>query len=79
MTKKKALRVVSLLMLLIAVAFVFIAINNPQLGRVIYIGPFRLGAAQWRVCYAAYVVVMIGLFIASLFVKERRQQDGRNP
>lgn len=73
MTKKKTLRVVSLLMLLVAVIFVFIAINNPQLGRVAYIGPFRLGAEQWRVCYAAYVVVMIGLFAASFFVKDGRQ------
>lgn len=73
MTKKKTLRVVSLLMLLVAVIFVFIAITHPTLGRVVYIGPFRFGAKQWRVCYAAYVVVMIGLFVASFFVKDGRQ------
>lgn len=72
MTKKKTLRVISLLMFLIAIIFVFCAISNPALGRAIYIGPFRLGAEQWRICYAAYLAVMVGLFVSSFFVKDRR-------
>ena len=72
MTKKKTLRVVSLIMLLIAVIFVFIAVTHPTLGRAIYIGPFRFGVKQWRVCYAAYLVVTAGVFIVSFFVKDGR-------
>lgn len=72
MTKKKILRAVSLLMLLIAVIFVFCAVSNPALGRAVYIGPFRFGAQQWRVCYVAYVIVMVGLFAASFLVKDGR-------
>ncbi len=70
MSKAKRFRRISLVMLLIAVVFVFCALSNPQLGHAIYIGPFYFGADQWRVCYAAYVVVMIGLFVASFFVKK---------
>lgn len=72
MVKKKILRVISLLMLLVAVIFVFIAISCPTLGRVIYIGPFRFGAEQWRGCYAAYTVAMIGMFVTSFLVKDGR-------
>ena len=71
MRKAKLFRRISLVMLFIAVVFVFCALSNPQLGHAIYIGNFRFGADQWRVCYAAYVVVMIGLFISSFFVKDK--------
>lgn len=70
MSKAKRFRLISLVMLIVAVIFVFCAISNPQLGHAIYIGNFRFGADQWRVCYAIYVVVMIGLFITSFFVKK---------
>lgn len=72
MTKKKTLRVISLLMLLVAIVFVCIAVTHPTLGRAVYIGPFKFGYKQWRVCYAAYVIVMISLFVASFFVKDGR-------
>lgn len=72
MTKKKTLRVVSLLMLLVAIIFVLCAISDPALGRAVYIGPFRFGSEQWRICYAAYLAVMVGLFAASFFVKDGR-------
>ena len=67
-TRKRLLRV-SLLMLVIAVIFVFCALSNPALGRTIYIGSFAFGAEQWRVCYAIYLLIMAGLFLASFFVK----------
>ena len=69
-TRKRLLRV-SLLMLVIAVIFVFCALSNPALGRTIYIGSFAFGAEQWRVCYAIYLLVMAGLFLASFFVKNQ--------
>ncbi len=57
-------------MLIIAVVFVFMAVSAP-LGRVIYIGKFAFGAEQKRVCYAIYVIVMVGLFVSSFLVKKR--------
>lgn len=72
MSKRKTFRTISLVMLVIAVVFVFCALSNPQLGHAIYIGNFRFGADQWRVCYAIYVVVMVSLFISSFFVKNKK-------
>ena len=70
MKKKTILRLISLLMLIIAVIFVACALCCPTLGTTIYIGSFAFGAEQWRVCYALYVFVMFALFGASFFVKE---------
>ena len=68
---KKKLRLISLAMFVIAVAFVLCALSAPNLGRTIYIGSYAFGAAQWRVCYAAYAVVMAALFAVSFFVKKK--------
>ena len=68
---KKKLRLISLTMLVIAVVFVLCALSAPNLGRTIYIGSYRFGAEQWRVCYAAYAIVMVVLFAASFFVKKK--------
>ena len=73
MKKKTILRLISLAMLIIAVIFVACALCCPTLGTTIYIGSFAFGAEQWRICYALYVVVMIALFGASFFVKERAE------
>ncbi|MBE6506900.1 MAG: hypothetical protein E7Z72_03095 [Methanocorpusculum parvum] len=70
MKKKTILRLISLLMLIAAVIFVACALCSPTLGTAIYIGDFRFGAEQWRVCYAIYVFVMVALFGASFFVKD---------
>lgn len=67
MSRKAVLRIISLAMLAVAVIFVLCALSNPTLGRVIYIGPFRFGFKQWRVCYGLYTGVMAGLFVASFF------------
>ena len=71
MKTRKLLRRISLVMLIIAVIFVFCALSNPALGHTIYIGSFAFGAKQWRVCYAIYLLVMAGLFLASFFVKNQ--------
>ena len=71
MKKRKLFRLISLMMFIVAVVFVFCAISCPTLGRTIYIGSFRLGAEQWRFCYKVYAVVMVGLFGASFFVKNK--------
>lgn len=46
----------------------FERLSAPNLGRVIYIGSFKFGAEQKRICYAIYVIVMVDLFVASFFV-----------
>lgn len=71
MKTKNILRLISLVMLIVAVIFVFCALPNPALGKTIYIGNFVFGAEQWRFCYKIYAAVMVGLFIASFFVKEK--------
>ncbi len=70
MKKKTLLRLISLVMLVIAVVFVFIAVSAPTLGSTIYIGSYAFGAEQWRTCYKIYALVMIALFAVSFFVKE---------
>ena len=65
------MRVLSLIMLVIAVVFVLVAVSTPTLGSVIYIGEFRFGVEQWRVCYVIYVVVMAAFFVGSFFVKKK--------
>lgn len=72
MIKKTLLRLISLIMLAAAVIFVFCALSNPGLGQTIYIGSFEFGAEQWRVCYTVYAVVMVILFAASFFVREKK-------
>ena len=59
-------------MFIIAVVFVFIAISAPTLGKTIYIGDYAFGAEQWRMCYKIYAVAMVGLFVASFFVKKNK-------
>ena len=74
MRKKRILRLMGLIMLLAAVIYVFCALSCPTLGQTIYIGDFRFGAEQWRICYLIYVLVMVALFTASFFVKSDQPQ-----
>ncbi len=74
MKRKTLFRLISLVMLVIAVIFVICALSCPTLGTTIYIGDFKFGAEQWRICYAVYAVIMVGLFIASFFVKNKNNQ-----
>jgi len=68
LTKDK-LRITSLIMLIIAVIFVFCAMSNPGLGRVFYIFGIPIGVEVWRAFYKLYAIVMILLFASSFFVK----------
>ena len=69
---KKKLRIASLVMFIIAVVFVFCNLACPTLGDVFYIGNFRFGAEEARVCYAVYAGVMVLLFAASFFFRKDR-------
>ena len=68
----KKLRIISLMMSVLAAVFVVCALSNPALGHVIYIGKYRFGAEQWRICYVVYAVVTVSLFAASFFVKNKK-------
>ena len=74
MSKKRVLRVISLLMFIVAVIFVGCALTCPTLGMTIYIGDFAFGAEQWRICYLIYVIVMVLLFVASFFAKGKKDE-----
>ena len=72
MKTRRALRLCSLVMLIVAVVFVLCALSNPGLGRAVYIGSIRIGAEVKRVFYTAYVVVMVALLGISFFVKDKK-------
>ena len=72
MKTRRSLRLISLLMLIVAVIFVICARSSPTLGHTIFIGNYVFGAEQWRICYAVYVLIMIALFVLSFFVKKKR-------
>ena len=72
MKARRTLRLISLVMLIVAVVFVFCALSAPTLGKTIYIGNFVFGAEQWRFCYKVYAIVMVALFGISFFVKDKK-------
>ena len=72
MKARRTLRLISLIMLIVAVVFVFCALSNPALGKVFYIGSIKIGADIKRAFYAVYAIVMVALFGISFFVKEKK-------
>lgn len=72
MKARRTLRLISLVMLIVAVVFVFCALSNPALGKVFYIGSIKIGADIKRAFYAIYAIVMVALFGISFFVKDKK-------
>lgn len=72
MKARRTLRLISLVMLIVAVVFVFCALSNPALGKVFYIGSIKIGADIKRAFYAVYAIVMVALFGISFFVKDKK-------
>ena len=70
---KIKLRLISGIMLVVAIVFVFCALACPTLGKTIYIGDYAFGAEQWRFCYKIYAIVMVALFSASFVIKEKQR------
>ena len=66
--RKTLLRGISILMLLLAVAFILWAVSDPTLGSTVYIGAHHIGANYWWIGYSAYILIMAGLFISSFFI-----------
>ena len=56
MTKKYS-RIIAVIMLVIAVIFIFVALNNPQ-------ASFAWSNTITYILYGLYVVIMVALFIA---------------
>ena len=72
MKARRTLRLISLVMLIVVVVFVFCALSNPALGKVFYIGSIKIGADIKRAFYAVYAIVMVALFGISFFVKDKK-------
>ena len=72
MKTRRALRLCSLVMLIVAVVFVLCALSNPGMGKVFYIGGIKIGADVKRAFYAVYVIVMTAVFGISFFVKGKK-------
>ena len=77
MSRETKLRLAGLVLLLIALVFLFCAISCPTLGRVFYLGPFRIAAEQRWVFYRLYAAATGGLFLLSFFVRERKTPQDR--
>lgn len=75
MSKKRILRIIAVCMLAAAVVFVMAALANPGLGSVWFIGRIRITAHIQRIFYLVYVLIALGLFAASFFVKDRSDGD----
>jgi len=71
MKKSKLMRLISGIMLVVAVIFVFCALSNPALGSTIYIGTWAFGAEQWRLCYKISVGIMLVLSLGSFFKRRK--------
>ena len=75
MKRKTKLRLAGLILLAVGVIFLFCAISCPTLGRVFYLGLFRIAAAQRRIFYGLYAGVTGGLFLLSFLVREREDRE----
>lgn len=69
MSKQKLYRLISLIMLIVAMIFVVAALSNPALGSTVRIGSLTIGADVWRKFYILYLAVMAFLFAKSFRCK----------
>ncbi len=74
MNTKRLLRAIGILMLIVAVIFVYVALNAPQLGRVFYIGSFKVDAHVKRIFYLGYLIAAVTLLTASFVIKDKADQ-----
>lgn len=73
MGTRKILRVISLIMLVVAVVFVYIALHCPTCTVPKHVLGFRTTLDMWKTFYKGYVVVMALLFFASFFFKKNKK------
>lgn len=72
MNRKTVLRLISILMFVAAVIFVLIAVSCPTLGRVFYIGSFRVDGDVLHMFYNIYLVIMVLLFLLSFVGRKEK-------
>ena len=72
MSRKTKLRLASLVLLIVALVFLFRTISCPTLGHVFHLGPFRIAAEQRQVFYRLYAAVTAGLFLLSFLPQKRK-------
>ena len=70
---KSVLRIISGIMLIVAILFLIYAMMHPEGGSIFYIFGVPIGSEIWRAFYAVYIIAMIGLFAASFFVKQNTE------
>lgn len=70
----KKFRIISILMILIAICFIVFAINHPELGGPIYIGNLKLNSDIWGILYGVYFCTTITLFVLS-FEKDNNSEQ----
>ena len=75
---KNTFRIISGIMLIVAILFLAVAFSHPELGTVFYIGGLKIGAVIWRAFYLLYLITMVGFFLASFFVKNRKNRRNEN-
>ena len=61
------LRCVSLFMLIAAIGFVIYALHHPE-------GSFSIGLQATYMCYAAYIIGMVALFVISFFTNRKKKE-----
>ena len=71
---KKTLRIISGIMLVVAILFLSYAFMHPEAGSVFYILGVPIGSNFWRAFYVVYIIVMVGLFIVSFFSKNKKRK-----
>lgn len=71
---KKTLRIISGIMLVVAILFLFYAFMHPEGGSVFYILGVPIGSNFWRAFYVVYTIIMVGLFIVSFFSKNKERK-----
>ena len=71
MNRIKIMKLTGLTMLVIAIGFLVFAFTHPEAGSVFYIGNLAIGSNIWRAFYLFYTVVMIGLFVISVYLDKK--------
>lgn len=74
---KLIFRIVSAVMLTVAICFVAVALTHPELGTVFYIFGIPIGTQVWYAFYIFYLITMISLFVVSFFIKSKRKQGSK--
>lgn len=68
---KIVLRAISAVMFVIAIVYLGFVFTHPEFGSVFHIGKFEIGPTIWKIFYALYATIMVGLFVGSFWIKTK--------